>query len=428
MSDEEEYYDDAFEEEWIFWDEGDPTLADDLAQGTVHSPVYLTDQALYAALESESDWDYFTDEYYDDDPFLLKKQDQTPLNSDGGKYSGKKRKRTSLKDNARPAKNSRRPYPDIDSFCGVIWRTPCHSLRREELYEAGKGETVSLLGNWRELFKYPDRNKSPPALDHHPSAGRPGPPKERHHPGKGRNAIRQGPKTNDSGLSSHGEEDVEDGVDIEYGRPYTFPENPNSSFTPPPCHFNDTEQEIIERSNTHGDKSRKPKSPSRHVTRKPPSRLKQVTTAEEPTPPPGAEAGCNDLPPSPTGSSSQKTTPTKQRRDLSRPLPSQRIEVVVGPPKSSCLSFPMLANDSVSSEEQRQPPLRKGRKRKATSPLPADEDGDQQCEMGIKKRGRPAKTRTAKTRKVTPQVGPDDTATAAATSVGKRRSLRQRKT
>ncbi|WEW55980.1 hypothetical protein PRK78_001415 [Emydomyces testavorans] len=388
MSDEDEYYDDTYEEEWLYWDEGDFNVVDDIAIGTVHSPVYITDQALYAALESESDWDYYTDEYYDDDPSLLKRG-QTALDR-SKTSSGMKRKRKSIEERAKATKlcgsnNSKTTYPDVNSFRGVVWRMPSHALHQEELHEAGKGETVSLLKNWRELFTYPDPKPFPAVHNRHLSNRKPGRPSKKHRLANNEK-IANSLEICDSALSSGDEEDVEDDVDIE-------DEPLSSCLTPPPCHFNKTEQEIIERSNEHPPKFPRTASRSKNRIQKSPSRLKQVTTAAEYTPPSHTDADPNVDSKAPTSSSTDTTLDeknTEEAKESQRPRPPQRIQVVVGPPKNSSSSLSSLTNDSVSSEKP--VPLRQGRKRKASL---ENEAQDRQSEENVRKRGRgrPAKTR-----------------------------------
>lgn len=106
-----------------------------------------------------SDWDYYSDDYYDDDPSV--------------KHSRAGAKRTSAATKSRRAhpapqrNNGVRPQstvqPDVTSFQGVIWKTD--GLEKDQdvaiqIYEPGHGEKVALLENWREVFK-----SAQPALD-----------------------------------------------------------------------------------------------------------------------------------------------------------------------------------------------------------------------------------------------------------------------
>ncbi|KAF3479718.1 uncharacterized protein GIQ15_06694 [Arthroderma uncinatum] len=98
-------------------------------------PVYLDDRALYAALESDTDWDYLTDEYYDDDPTL--------------KLCRRKEKAA-----ARREKRESRQQAPIDRamFCGVSWQVGPRAESNGPIYQPGDGEKVALLKNWREVF------------------------------------------------------------------------------------------------------------------------------------------------------------------------------------------------------------------------------------------------------------------------------------
>lgn len=105
-----------------------------------------------------SDWEYYSDDYYDDDP--------TVKQSGAAAKEPTKSRRTQ---SAAPRSNNRVPRPqssikpDITSFQGVVWKTA--SLERDQdiavqIYEPGHGDKVALLEDWREIFK-----SAQPALD-----------------------------------------------------------------------------------------------------------------------------------------------------------------------------------------------------------------------------------------------------------------------
>lgn len=104
-----------------------------------------------------SDWDYYSDDYYDDDP-----------TAERASPSGKRKTATaSRKDQPAPRTRCRatRPpvKPDVTSFQGVVWKTPTLEKDQDvavQTYEPGRGDKVALLENWREVFK-----SSQPALD-----------------------------------------------------------------------------------------------------------------------------------------------------------------------------------------------------------------------------------------------------------------------
>ncbi|EEP78887.1 predicted protein [Uncinocarpus reesii 1704] len=407
MSDEEDYYDEGYDGEWLFWDEGDADIVDDLANGTIHSPVYLTDQALYAALESDSDWDYYTDEYYDDDPSIVNRQEGTSMNSNS-KTPGTKRKRFSVDQDGRPPKGVKGLYPDINSFRGVVWRTPSHSLRREELYEPGMGETVSLLRNWRELFTYPEP-KSPSIHANHSTTHMPGLPKTNNHLHDQISSLK--PEIYDSAPSLCEDECVED--DAETGEsPYSL--IGRSAYTPPPLHFNDAAHEDLESASGISSEPCKHTFQSKRTSHKPSSRLKQMTAVEDITPPSSADTEASRSPPPDVTSERRKTT--NGSADSPDPQPRQGIQVLVGPPKRPESSYHFLADDSVSSEKQL--PRHYGKKRKASpSDLAEQEEG-----KAARKRGRPAKMGEAASQKA-----PAAKVSRSSTSVENKRCLRERK-
>jgi hypothetical protein len=97
-----------------------------------------------------SDWEYYTDDYYDDDPTVKPGTVAKTSETKPRRANRAPRPQSSIK-------------PDITSFQGVVWKTS--SLEKEhdlavQIYEPGAGEQVALLKNWREIFK-----SAQPALD-----------------------------------------------------------------------------------------------------------------------------------------------------------------------------------------------------------------------------------------------------------------------
>ena len=138
------YYDD---------DVGD-NLADDLAQHTLPSPIYHEDPA-YEMLEYFSDWEYYSDDYYDDDPALLKDDSQTGttakrrVKSEMSQPRGKKRKLADTQDipelnlDDRPALAA--------TVRGTVWAGP--KPQSPKPYEIGQGQRIALLKNWAQIFE-----------------------------------------------------------------------------------------------------------------------------------------------------------------------------------------------------------------------------------------------------------------------------------
>ncbi|OQD73498.1 hypothetical protein PENDEC_c015G03975 [Penicillium decumbens] len=147
MSDDEEYYE--WEEEYLFEDLV-PDLADELA-ATSYYEAALYEEPGIEVEEDYSDWEYYTDDYYDDDPTVkpgvVAKDSETKTSRASKRAS---RPQSSLK-------------PDITSFQGVVWKSSTLEKDQDgaiQIYEPGAGEQVALLKNWREIFK-----SAQPALD-----------------------------------------------------------------------------------------------------------------------------------------------------------------------------------------------------------------------------------------------------------------------
>ncbi|KAG5207194.1 hypothetical protein GTR04_6407 [Trichophyton interdigitale] len=126
MSDYDEYGD-AFDCLWIDFDE--PHFTDEMTMMVNPDPVFLDDSSLEDAFETDTDWEYFSDEYYDHD-----KPDKV-------------RRQKKKIENKKPAQL------DSATFYGVSWSAGPPSNNDGPLYQPGEGEKVSLLKNWREVFQ-----------------------------------------------------------------------------------------------------------------------------------------------------------------------------------------------------------------------------------------------------------------------------------
>lgn len=72
MSDDEYYYDPDLDDfnEMLYDADAEPDLADDLAEHAMHSPLWQ-DNPTEELRDYFSDWEYYSDDYFDDDPNLL---------------------------------------------------------------------------------------------------------------------------------------------------------------------------------------------------------------------------------------------------------------------------------------------------------------------------------------------------------------------
>ncbi|RJE18881.1 hypothetical protein PHISCL_08782 [Aspergillus sclerotialis] len=163
MSDDEEYYDEYYEEIWI--EEPEPGIADDLAKTAHHDPVFIDDPSYYEVADYCSDWDELTDDYFDDEPTILKRQRLMGLEGAGDTPGdpGEVNDNTNTQINQKQ-KQKQKPsnFLDPSSFQSVIWKPADYDAKNKpgKLHPAGEGEKVALLKNWREIFK-----QSNPALD-----------------------------------------------------------------------------------------------------------------------------------------------------------------------------------------------------------------------------------------------------------------------
>jgi hypothetical protein len=161
MSDIEDYdyspYDDL--EDVLYDADPAPELADDLAEHAVHSPVYQDEDAVKNELQEYfSDWNYYSDDYMDDDPSLLKKNPQdgsSPKLSANPKRSvkhGKKRKLGETQD----ATSTHVDEDQLLTKCikGIVWAKPADL--ETPSYQDGHDKKVALMKDWRTLFEIKD--------------------------------------------------------------------------------------------------------------------------------------------------------------------------------------------------------------------------------------------------------------------------------
>ncbi len=131
----------------------------------MHSPVLRDYDPTEDLTEFWSDWDYYSDDYYDEEP--ANKAEKT--NSVEGQSSslGMKRKASS-KNTGRQKRRRKGSTTDVSEIIGlddsadragrttsatpiVVWRSNENIKVEPVIYQSG-GERVSLLKNWRETF------------------------------------------------------------------------------------------------------------------------------------------------------------------------------------------------------------------------------------------------------------------------------------
>lgn len=132
----------------------------------MHSPVWHDYDPSYHLDEYWSDWDYYSDDYYDQEPVRKGKVSASNVGGTprpGGKRKtaandGVKRKRRrleatdyipkmSLDESAAPAVGRAKSTGPI-----VLWRSK-ESPKKEIVPHQGHGESVALLKNWREILR-----------------------------------------------------------------------------------------------------------------------------------------------------------------------------------------------------------------------------------------------------------------------------------
>jgi hypothetical protein len=132
-------------------------VQDELAASSYYEAALYEDPKI--DMEDLSDWEYYSDDYYDDDP-TVKQNPVAARRGDATRGARRTQPSTQTNRDSRPRSSLK---PDITSFQGVIWRTPSMGDGLDlavQIYEPGNGEKVAFLENWREIFK-----SAQPALD-----------------------------------------------------------------------------------------------------------------------------------------------------------------------------------------------------------------------------------------------------------------------
>ena len=146
MSDDE-YYDPDYDDfhEMLYDADASPDLADDLAERATYSPLWQ-DNPTEELRDYFSDWEYYSDDYFDDDPNLLNGVTKT---GDGQKLGqrpiqpvrrGRKRKLSEAREHPKSEKREM----DALTAClqGTVWK--CRSPEPGAAYRKGVDSPVAL--------------------------------------------------------------------------------------------------------------------------------------------------------------------------------------------------------------------------------------------------------------------------------------------
>ncbi|KAI9695849.1 MAG: hypothetical protein M1836_005965 [Candelina mexicana] len=159
-------YDYDFDDDELYaWEDEVLDTADDLAEHTMHSPVYAHVDPRWETSEYFSDWEYYSDDYYDNG----RSKSSTKPQDTGQDHqrSQNKRKRhvveeeekkkrklmnrddipaLSLGDDGQPLTNG------LLLSASIVWRR-AGDEKRPPVLGVGEGEKVALLKDWRDRFK-----------------------------------------------------------------------------------------------------------------------------------------------------------------------------------------------------------------------------------------------------------------------------------
>ncbi|KAK5941942.1 hypothetical protein PMZ80_005893 [Knufia obscura] len=147
MSDDEYYYDPDYEDfhEMLYDADASPDLADDLAEHAMYSPLWQ-DNPAEELRDYFSDWEYYSDDYFDDDPNLLNGVAKT---GDGQKSGGqlitpaKRGRKRKLSEAREHPKLEKRELAALTACLqGTVWKS--RSPEPGVSYQTGVDSPVAL--------------------------------------------------------------------------------------------------------------------------------------------------------------------------------------------------------------------------------------------------------------------------------------------
>ncbi|KAI9832150.1 MAG: hypothetical protein M1819_004501 [Sarea resinae] len=215
MSDFEDYFDDD-EDEYYYLEDGPLDLADDLAEHTMHSPVWQEADPADGFADYWSDWEYYSDDYYDNGRPANYQELGDGMKSEA--ETGQKRKLQVPEDGRKRQKLSATKEPsksrthetrlhesevrkEVKQPASIVrWRSGGDAERGPRL-DPDSGEHVALLKDWRTKFGVmPSQTNSDQDRAPQPNSvvkgSRKNPRAKKSVPGRKRPIISQEPESN----------------------------------------------------------------------------------------------------------------------------------------------------------------------------------------------------------------------------------------
>lgn len=147
MSDDD-YYDDEYADfhDMLFDADPDPDFADDLAERATYSPVWF-DNPNEEARDYFSDWEYYSDDYFDDDPMLLSNLSKSQIEgrsiSQHSRHSTKRGRKRKLSEAREIATLGAKEMGALEACIkGTVWKV--QSPEPAESYKGGVAKPVAL--------------------------------------------------------------------------------------------------------------------------------------------------------------------------------------------------------------------------------------------------------------------------------------------
>ncbi|KAL8949412.1 MAG: hypothetical protein Q9222_004481 [Ikaeria aurantiellina] len=145
-----------------FWIEDPYAEADDLAEHTMHSPVLVNYDPAFEIGTDWSDWEYYSDDFYDSDsPKRKRRKLEDADNGPKTPIHGKKQRKSKTLGEI-PALSLGLPAgynggQEQSPASVVVWKTR-EALPEPPILKDGQQEKVSILKDWKERFKLPLQN------------------------------------------------------------------------------------------------------------------------------------------------------------------------------------------------------------------------------------------------------------------------------
>lgn len=160
----------------MFCSQPDPSAThnrsqDDLAEHTMHSPVWVNYDPAYEASDTWSDWEYYSDDYYDNQTFKRKRRKIGSQDNGMGMASDTTSK-TIVDPTDQTPDSTLNEIHHGDNLGSVrqrpivMWKSRAESPQ-PPIFDEKDAENIAILKDWRERFKVPSPTEPKGTMQRH---------------------------------------------------------------------------------------------------------------------------------------------------------------------------------------------------------------------------------------------------------------------